>query len=141
MGRLAKNPSVTNVIAEAITLPAGPTAARPVSPVNGTFRFNLSTNKLEIWNGIEWRVIGSEGRVEVVQDTFTGDGVTTNFGPMSYSVNSGKEFTVMVYVGNVHQNPATAYTFNGTSTITFTSPPPMGHTIVILHGFDSTVAV
>lgn len=141
MGRLAKTPGVTNVIAEAITLPAGPTVARPVSPTNGTFRFNLTTNKLEIWNGVEWRLIGTEGKLNIVQDTFTGDGTTTTFGPMSYSITAGKEATVMVYVGNVHQNSSTAYSFNGTSNITFTSPPPLGHNIVILHGFDSTVAI
>lgn len=140
MGRLAKNPTITNAIAQSMVLPTGTTANRPDSPVYGTFRFNLSTNKLEIWNGTEWRTIGSEGTVSIVKDTFTGDGSTTSFGPMTYEKATGSESRVMVYVGNVHQNPGVAYTFNGTNSIDFTSPPPSGHTIVVLHGFDSTIA-
>lgn len=140
MGRLAKNPTITNAIAQSMVLPTGTTANRPTAPVFGTFRFNLSTNKLEIWNGSEWRTIGSEGVVNLVKDTFTGDGTTTVFGAMSYSKTAGNEVTVMVYVGNVYQNPGVAYTFNGTTNITFTSPPPLGHSIVVVHGFDSTVA-
>ena len=141
MGRLAKNPTVASAIAQALVLPTGTSANRPENPVYGTFRFNLSNNKLEIWNGAEWRVIGSEGRTDIVQDSFTGDGSTTVFSGMSFTKASGQETSVMVYVGNVHHNPATAYTFNGTTSISFTSPPPASHTIVILHGFDSTVAL
>jgi ABC-type phosphate transport system substrate-binding protein len=140
MGRLAKNPQVSNVIAEAVTLPIGSTATRPVSPINGTFRFNTSTNKLEIYNGSQWRTVGSEGTVAITKDTFTGDGSTSVFGAMSFSKANGTEKTVQVFVGNVHQNPGVAYTFDGGTDITFTSPPPNTHSIVILHGFDSTVA-
>ena len=140
MGRLAKNPQISNVIAEAVTLPIGATATRPVSPGNGAFRFNTSTNKLEIWNGSEWRTVGSEGIVTITKDTFTGDGSTTVFGAMTFSKASGTEKSVQVFVGNVHQNPGVAYTFDSTTNITFTSPPPISQTIVILHGFDSTVA-
>jgi len=58
---------------------------------------------------------------------------------MGYSYTSGQEAQVIVYVGNVYQNPTVAYTFNGTTTITFTSPPPLGQTVVILHNLASTI--
>ena len=44
---------------------------------------------------------------------------------------------IIVAVGNVFQNPASAYTLSGT-TITFTSPPANAETITVIHGLDST---
>ena len=140
MGRLAKNPQVANAIASAVTMPVGSTALRPADPTDGTFRYNSTTNKLEIWNGTEWRTVGSEGVVTITKDTFTGDGSSILFGAMSFAKDAGTEATVQVFVGNVHQNPGVAYTFDGSTDITFTSPPPDTHTIVVIHGFDSTVA-
>lgn len=143
MGRLIKNPTLgngTSVAMEAVSLPVGVSSLRPTSPVPGSTRYNTDTDKLELWNGVEWRIIGTEGLLPITKDTFTGDGSTTTFGPMTYSKQSGDELRVFVYVGNVPQNPGVAYTFDGTSNITFTSPPPTAHSIVVLHGFDSTVA-
>ena len=140
MGRLVKNPKTASPGAESITLPTGPTASRPATPSPGTIRFNTTNNKLEVYNSSTWRTVGSEGVVTITKDTFTGDGSTTIFGALSFSKASGTEKTVQVFVGNVHQNPGIAYTFDGGTDITFTSPPPDSHTIVILYGFDSTVA-
>ena len=123
-----------------MVIPLGPTSLRPSDAPTGSFRFNSTTLKLEVWNSTEWRTIGTEGVVTITKDTFTGDGSTTVFGAMSFTKASGTEATVQVYVGNVHQNPGVAYTFDGTTNITFTSPPPATHTIVVIHGFDSTVA-
>jgi hypothetical protein len=44
---------------------------------------------------------------------------------------------IQVFVGNVHQNPDVSYTIS-TSTLQFSSPPNLGQTIEIYHGFDST---
>ena len=140
MGRFVKNPVAGNRAAESIVMPAGPTSARPSNALYGSTRFNTSTNKLEVWNGAEWRVLAAEGTLTITKDTFTGDGSTVVFGAMSQTKAAGTEATVQVFVGNVHQNPAVAYTFDGSTNITFTSPPPDTHTIVILYGFDSTVA-
>jgi hypothetical protein len=41
---------------------------------------------------------------------------------------------MLVFVGNVFQNPGMAYTVDGNK-ISFTSTPPDGQYIVILHGF------
>ena len=140
MGRLTKNPDITDAVARSFAMPAGSSSSRPQSPATGSFRFNVSINKLEVWNGTEWRIIGSEGVVTITKDTFTGDGSSILFGAMSFAKAAGTEATVQVFVGNVHQNPGVAYTFDGTTNITFTSPPPDTHTIVVIHGFDSTVA-
>jgi hypothetical protein len=45
-----------------------------------------------------------------------------------------------VFIGGVFQNPGVNYTFGGTTTATFTSPPPFGQAVVILHNFASTQA-
>jgi hypothetical protein len=140
MGRLVKNPDLTNAIARGVVMPIGSSASRSSDPATGSFRYNTSTQKLEVWNSTEWRTIGTEGVVTITKDTFTGDGSSIQFGAMSFAKAAGTEATVQVYVGNVHQNPGVAYTFDGTTNITFTSPPPDTHTIVILYGFDSTVA-
>lgn len=145
MGRLIKNPRITSLVGgesatESLLLPTGPTSSRPADPTAGAMRYNTTFNKLEVWNGAEWRLFAAEGLAVLTKDTFTGDGITTVFGPMSFSKAAGKEITTFVYVGNVPQNPGVAYTFNGSTNITFTSPPPDTHTIVVLHGFDSTVA-
>jgi hypothetical protein len=140
MGRLVKNPKTAITGAESTTVPSGSTAARPTAPVGGAIRFNTTNNKLEVYNSSVWRTVGSEGTVTITTDTFTGDGSTTVFGAMSFAKANGTEKTVQVFVGNVHQNPGVAYTFDGGTGITFTSPPPAAHTIIVLHGFDSTVA-
>ena len=140
MGRSVKNPKALSGITESLTIPRGPTATRPADAPLGAARFNTSINKLELWNGSVWRLLAAEGAVAITTDTFTGDGSTTVFGAMSFTLATGTEKTVQVFVGNVHQNPGVAYTFDGSSNITFTSPPPAAHTIVVLHGFNSTVA-
>ena len=72
----------------------------------------------------------------LVGKRFSGDGSTTAF-TMSQAVTSNQAQRVIVAVGNVYQNPASAYALSGTS-ITFTSPPGAAETITVLHGIDST---
>jgi hypothetical protein len=49
---------------------------------------------------------------------------------------------VAVFIGGVYQQPNVNYTVNGTTTITFTSPPPAPgvnlNQIVIIHNINST---
>ena len=52
---------------------------------------------------------------------------------MRYKYPKNNEIYVRIYVHNVFQNPGVAYTIDDYS-ITFTSPPPDGHAIVVLHG-------
>ena len=140
MARNIKNPRSNSSSATSLTIPSGTTAKRPANAKLGATRFNTSFNKLELWDGITWRLLAAEGTTVITKDTFTGDGSSTVFGAMSFSKEANDETSVLVFVGNVHQNPASAYTFDGSDNITFTSPPPDTHSIVVIHGLNSTVA-
>ena len=121
---------------KAIEIPAGTTADRPTVSKAGDLRFNTETSKMEYFDGSAFSQFSKEGNVAITQDSFTGDGSTTAF-TMSQSVTSNQAQRVIVAVGNVYQNPASAYALSGTS-ITFTSPPGAAETITVLHGIDST---
>jgi hypothetical protein len=116
--------------------PAGGTADRPSDPESGDLRFNTDTSKMEYYDGSAFVQFSKEGDIPITQDSFTGDNSTTAF-TMSKSVASNQTQRVVVAVGNVYQNPATAYTLSGT-TITFTSAPGAAESITVIHGYDST---
>lgn len=115
--------------------PAGGTADRPSDPETGDIRFNTDTTVLEVFNGSAFTSLATSGAVTITQDSFTGDGSTVAF-TMSTSVESDQTQRVVVAVGNVYQNPASAYTLSGT-TITFTSPPGNAETVTVVHGYDT----
>jgi len=138
MGRNVKSPKVLSNNATAIGIPVGTTAERSFDPVAGDLRFNTDTDKLEIFNGAAFKSVAGEGNSSITQDSFTGDGSTLAF-TMSTSVTSNQTQRIIVAVGNVYQNPASAYTLSGT-TITFTSPPGNAETITVIHGLDSNEA-
>lgn len=137
MGRHLKNDRIRTAGSGAV-IPFGPTSLRPLTPVSGDFRFNTDTNLVEVYYSGQWNTLSREGPVDVTKDTFTGDNSTTTF-TMSKSYSSGQETRIIAVVGNIFQNPGVAYTVNGTA-ITFTSAPPFGQTVIVLHGFASTVA-
>ena len=138
MGRYIKSSATTTVKDEAsgnITLPSGNTAERSAVPQTGDIRYNTDTTALEFFDGSTFENVALQGTVLIAKDSFTGDGSTTVY---TMSVTPRNADAILVFVGNVHQNPTVAYTVSGAS-ITFTSPPPNTHTIVIMHGFDSTI--
>ena len=128
--------TIKGVVSDGIAV--GGTATRPSDPKAGEFRYNSDTNALEYFDGSVYRSISYSGTVAVTQDSFTGDGSTLAF-TMSKSVTGNEEQRIIVAVGNVFQNPASAYAVSGT-TCTFTSPPGSSETITIIHGLDSNVA-
>jgi hypothetical protein len=139
MPRFVKIKDVTTSVkaaeSQGIGIPKGGTANRSSIPVPGELRFNTDDNVLEVYNGSVFQQISTTGVVTITQDSFTGDGSTVAF-TMSTSVQSNQTQRIVVAVGNVYQNPASAYTLSGT-TITFTSPPGDSETITIIHGYDS----
>ena len=135
-GRADGGDTIKAVDNAAVEIPSGGTAERPATSKAGDLRFNTDTNKMEYFDGSSFVQFSKEGAVPVTQDSFTGDGVTTAF-TMSTSVTSNQTQRIVVAVGNVYQNPASAYTLSGT-TITFTSPPGDTETITVIHGYDST---
>jgi hypothetical protein len=137
MGRHLKNDRIRTAGSGAV-MPFGPTSLRPLTPISGDFRFNTDTNLVEVYYSAQWNTLTREGPVDITKDTFTGDGSTVAF-TMTKSYSAGQETRAIAVVGNIFQNPGVAYTFSGT-TITFTSAPPFGQTVIVLHGFASTVA-
>lgn len=140
MGRYLKNTQLEGG-SYAVQLPLGSTSVGPDVPVDGQIRFNLSNTKVELfYNGV-WNQIAKVGTVSIVVDEFTGDGIATTF-TMSQVESSSS--AVLVSIGGVYQQPTTNYTVDGSTTITFTSPPPAPgvnpNKIVVVHNLNSTNA-
>lgn len=62
---LASNPVLPGT--EGVTLNAGTTAQRAVSPTVGETRFNTDVGRLETWDGTQWLVYGSDSGSSVAQ--------------------------------------------------------------------------
>jgi len=140
MGRYLKNTQLEGG-SYAVQLPLVSTSVGPDVPVDGQIRFNLSNTKVELfYNGV-WNQIAKVGTVAIVVDEFTGDGITTTF-TMSQAESSAS--AILVSIGGVYQQPTTNYTIDGSTTITFTSPPPAPgvnpNKIVVVHNLNSTNA-
>jgi hypothetical protein len=145
MGRMLKNKEFKSP-GYGMVIPVGSTALRPQSPVNGTMRFNTDNSVLEAYftsNSIQtWYSVAHVGSVDIQKDTFLGDGTTTVFTMTKGRYTYGQEAQVVCVVGNIFQNPGVAYTFQlgGGYNITFSTAPPLGQTIIVLHGFAGTNA-
>ena len=130
--------------AYALGVPTGTSSIGPSSPANAQVRWNTTTSRLEFYANItgtpSWNAIAREGNVVITRDNFTGNGVATQFWPMTTVFSSGDENKVIVHAGTVYQIPVTNYTFNGTGNIIFSSPPSNGAAITIISGFASTVS-
>jgi len=137
MGRYVKNTEL-HAGGYAIRVPYSPSAAGPTNPVDGLVRYNETSNKIQYYSLGAWRTFAAEGVVQLTKDTFTGNGTDRDFGPMSFSYNSGDEIRLLVFIGNVFQNPGVAFQVNGDS-IRFTSTPGNAQPIVVLHGYGTTV--
>jgi hypothetical protein len=140
MGRYLKNTQLEGG-SYAIQLPLGSNSVGPDVPVNGQIRFNTSNNKIEMFFAGIWNQVAKIGTVAIVVDEFTGDGITTTFTMSQAESSTG---AVLVSIGGVYQQPTTNYTVDGSTTITFTSPPPAPgvnpNKIVVVHNFNSTNA-
>lgn len=129
MGNYVKNRLLESG-STSVVVPAGSTAQRPTSPVFGQFRFNIDSASLEFFNGTIFLPISSAGAVSYTVDSFTGDGSTTVF---TMSIAQGVPSQILVFVGSIYQDPTTAYTVDGGFDITFTSAPPSGEPISVIH--------
>lgn len=135
MGRYIKNKELKSG-SYSIRLPMGQSSVGPNSPVSGLVRYNEGLGEAELYSGHTWRLLVSKSgeNRSVLKDTFYGDNHARTFGPMKFSYQYGEEIMLLVFIGNVFQNPGVAYAVAG-YTIEFTSTPPLGQTIVILHGY------
>ena len=64
-----------------------------------------------------------------IRDNFTGDGSATAF---TLSRNATSENDLEVFIGNVRQQPGSAYTVSA-NTLTFTGTPANGEVIYVVH--------
>lgn len=113
-----------------IVIPTGSAADRPDYPTFGMIRFNTDTGFCEFYNGSIWQNMGVGGAIAYTVDDFTGDGSTTVF---TMSIAESNEEQIIVFVGSIYQDPATAYTVDGGYDITFTSAPPNTVPINVIH--------
>jgi hypothetical protein len=93
-------------------------------------RYNTEIGLVEFFNGTIWGTLSAGGSITYTVDDFTGDGSTTVF-TMSSAVSSATQ--IIVFVGSIYQDPASAYTVNGGYDITFTSAPPNTVPINVIH--------
>ncbi len=129
MGTFLKNRELQSG-STGIRIPTGSAANRPDNPVFGMIRFNTDTGFCEFYNGTVWQNMGVGGVISYTVDNFTGNGVQTVF---TMSVAESNEEQIIVFVGSIYQDPATAYTVDGGFDITFTSAPPNTSPISVIH--------
>lgn len=129
MGNFLKNRRLLSG-SSGVVLPTGGSALRPVSPVFGLIRYNTDLAAVEFFNGSVFVQLSSAGAIDYIVDSFTGDGSTTVF---TMSVQESLTTQILVFVGSIYQDPLTAYTVDGGFDITFTSAPPDGEPISVIH--------
>jgi hypothetical protein len=131
------------------------------SPTVGMMRYNTSTDEVEVYEGASatWRAIRYKESVQIQKQSFSGDGITSVFGPLSPQpptvVANGASWTgdnLIVIVGGVFQVYNTNYLIQTGVTIgapydtgpdatkyyiKFTSASPgLSTPITVLAGFD-----
>lgn len=129
MGYFVKNRQLQSG-SSGVVLPTGSSAQRPDNPNFGLIRYNTDTGFCEFFNGSIFQNMGVGGIIEYTVDNFTGDGSTTVF-TMSEAVSDATQ--IIVFVGSIYQIATTNYTVDGGFDITFTSAPPAGIPINVIH--------
>jgi hypothetical protein len=109
----------------ALGIPSGTTAERPLNATVGYIRYNTDTGGLETFDGTTWEA----GSAALTSQVINGDGINNQF---SLSSNVSQATDLIVSINGTLQQPATAYTVNGTL-ITFTETPATGDTIEVRH--------
>lgn len=129
MGYYVKN-RVLQSGSSGVVLPSGSSAVRPLAPSFGLIRYNTDLANIEFFNGTSYVPLAATGALNYTIDSFTGDGSTTVF---TMTVQESSEAQIMVFVGSIYQDSTSAYTVNGGYDITFTSAPPDGEPISVIH--------
>jgi hypothetical protein len=129
MGYFVKNRRLQSG-SSGVVLPTGSSATRPDNAAFGMIRYNTDTGLVEFYNGSEWNSLSTGGSITYTVDDFVGDGSTTVF---TMSIAQDATTQIIVFVGSIYQDPATAYTVDGGLNITFTSAPPNTVPINVIH--------
>ena len=129
MGYFVKNRRLQSG-SSGVVLPTGSAANRPDNPAFGMIRYNTDSSLVEFFNGSIWSSLSTGGSITYTVDDFTGDGVETEF---TMSIAESTATQLIVFVGSIYQDPASAYTVDGGYIITFTSAPPNTAPINVIH--------
>lgn len=129
MGYYVKNRQLQSG-SSGVVLPAGSSASRPLAPRFGLIRYNTDLAAVEFFDGTQYIPLANSGAIQYTVDQFTGDGSTFVF---TMSIAESTTTQIIVFVGSIYQDPTTAYTLNGGYDITFTSAPPSGEPISVIH--------
>ena len=114
----------------AVVLPVGSASNRPDAPTFGMIRYSTTSASVEFYDGSVWSALSAAGAISYTVDDFNADGSTQTF---TMSVAEASETQIIVFIGSIYQDPATAYTVNGGLDITFTTAPPAGTVINVIH--------
>jgi hypothetical protein len=129
MGYFVKNRRLQSG-SSGVVLPTGSAANRPDNPAFGMIRYNTDSSLVEFFNGSSWASLATGGSITYTVDDFTGNGVQTVF---AMSIAESTATQLIVFVGSIYQDPASAYTVDGGYNITFTSAPPNTVPINVIH--------
>jgi len=129
MGYFVKNRQLQSG-STAVVLPVGSASNRPDAPTFGMIRYNTTLVGVEFYDGSDWVALSAAGAISYTVDDFNADGSTVTF---TMSVAESSATQIIVFIGSIYQDPATAYTVNGGFDITFTSAPPNGTVINVIH--------
>ena len=100
-------------------VPVGNTAQRPATLDTGTLRLNTTIDQLELYNGVDWSVVGSgSGNISIVDQQITPDGSSLVY----VLTQTSTAASVIVSLNGVIQIPLEGYTIAGTD-ITFIEAP------------------
>jgi len=114
----------------AVVLPVGSASNRPDAPTFGMIRYNTTLVGVEFYDGSDWVALSAAGAISYTVDDFNANGITQVF---TMSVAESSETQIIVFIGSIYQDPATAYTVNGGFDITFSTAPPAGTVINVIH--------
>ena len=129
MGYFVKNRRLQSG-STAVVLPVGSANNRPDAPTFGMIRYNTDSVSVEYFDGSTWSALSAAGAISYTVDTFNADGSTAVF---TMSVAESTATQIIVFIGSIYQDPASAYTVDGGFDITFTSDPPNGTVINVIH--------
>jgi len=102
-------------------IPAGNVAQRPMTPDEGTLRFNNEYDRLEYYDGTEWDIVAGGVTNQTIT---TADGLTTVFTLDRESTTAA----TLVMLNGIVQLPTVSYSISG-NTLTFTQAPETNDTI------------
>jgi hypothetical protein len=129
MGYFVKNRRLQSG-STAVVLPVGSGSNRPDAPTFGMIRYNTDSASVEFYDGSVWAALSAAGAISYTVDSFNADGSTLVF---TMSEVESVATQIIVFIGSIYQDPATAYTVDGGLDITFTSAPPNGTVINVIH--------